>query len=200
MIGVMQSGGQRCRVVLAVGCGAVLLLLGGAGNAWASRLRLLVPSVVSFASDGSHYVAWQTRESSPLTVLDTATGQRQTISLPVGCRLVEQGHGGFTAADGRLLLGCATAETAVTDEEEGRVLDVRRAVSFGLPHDIGWFQLGALYAQGNNANEHQVVVDLATGVVKRVGEVEYRALSRPGAPGSAAICPRLRESGACQAR
>ena len=63
----------------AAGTAAALVLL-AASNAHASRLRLLVPSVTSFASDGSSYVAWQTTRSGPLTVLNTATSRRRRLN------------------------------------------------------------------------------------------------------------------------
>jgi hypothetical protein len=51
----------------------LVLFVGATPKAHASKLHLVVPSVTGFASDGATYVAWQTSESSPLTVLNTST-------------------------------------------------------------------------------------------------------------------------------
>jgi hypothetical protein len=182
------------------GSTAAALILLSASNAQASRLKLLVPRVTSFASDGSTYVAWQTTRSGPLTVLDTVTSQRRVLPVPAGCQLVDGINEGFSnvAADGRFLLDCRPPG-AGPEQEEGRVLDARTGASFALPRDpaepggsIGWALLGTRYARGASESEHDFVVNLATRAEKEVNEREYRNLSQPGAPGTQSVCSTLR--------
>jgi hypothetical protein len=183
----------------AAGTAAALVLL-AASNAHASRLRLLVPSVTSFASDGSSYVAWQTTRSGPLTVLNTATSRRRILHVLAGCQLVDGINEGFSnvAADGRFLLDCRPTETG-PEQEDVRVLTARTGTSVALPRDpaepggsIAWSLLGTRYARGASESEHDFVMNLATGEEKEVDEREYRNLSQPGAPGTRSVCPSLR--------
>jgi hypothetical protein len=171
------------------------LVLATPTNAQASKLRRLAANVTSFASDGLRWAAWQTRELSPLTVLDTRTGQKKTIALPSGCRLVGESSSFHPATGGRFLLECGTAASETTGEREGRIIDVRTDVSSPLPAGGSWFALGTRYAFGNAMEpEGYVVADLTTGAVTRVGEGEYRNLDLPGAPGPTAVCPKLRRA------
>jgi hypothetical protein len=154
----------------------------------AARLHLLASPIVAFSSDGAHTIAWQTAQGAPIVVLDTLTGSRTSISPPSGCELGDEGEAGEpTAAAGRFLLQCNPSETAT-------VLDVRSGRTVALPAGTTWFALGARYARGNNASEHQVVENLASGAVRRVGDEEVVNLDRPGAPGERAICARLRDA------
>jgi hypothetical protein len=167
---------------------AVLVPTSLASSALASRrLHLLVPSVVAFSSDGARDVAWEAAEGGPLVVLDTISQRRKSLAVPAGCRLSDEGEGGTfrpTGAAGRFLLDCAAEKFAL--------LDTRTGLVKYLPGGVLWYRLGVRYARGNNAHEHQVIVDLATGAVRRVGEEEAIDLDRPGAPGERAICQRLR--------
>ena len=178
--------------MLAAGSVAALLLL--ACPAEASKLKLLVPSVTGFASDGSSYVVWQTSESSALTVLNTRAGRDRTIALPTGCRLVQRGEVSHwpSAVEGRFLLECKDAVTEPTGEPEGRIIDVRTGVSSPLPAGGSWFALGTRYVFGVASEpepEGYVVASLTTGVVTRVGEGEYRNLDLPAHLASAASAP-----------
>jgi hypothetical protein len=107
--------------------------------------------------------------------------------LPAGCHLgndyVDPGAT-QSAAAGRFLLSCAN--------ERNSVFAVRTGANELLSAGTSWFELGARYAQGNSAGEHQVVENLATGAVERTGEPGTVDLDRAGAPGLSAICPRLR--------
>jgi hypothetical protein len=180
------------RLVAALAITTVVTSSAEGVTAQTSGLHLLAPSVSSFAIDGTRYAAWQTRETSPLTVLDTSTGRRRRLPLPNRCRLVsDEGSSvgfGHAAADGRVLIECASNEQLPAE----LTLNVRTGAMRALPRGGGWFTLGTYYARGNNEKDHQVVVDLATGKVKRVSEVEYRELNRPGAP---RVCPALRGEG-----
>jgi hypothetical protein len=161
-------------------------VLGSSSSALAARMQPLASPIVAFSSDGAHTVAWQTAQGVPIVVLDTLTGRRTSISPPSGCELGGGGEGGMpTAAARRFLLQCSASETAI-------VFDVRSGRTLALPAGTVWFALGARYARGNNASEHQVVEDLASGAIRRVGDEEVVNLDRPGAPGERAICARLR--------
>jgi hypothetical protein len=111
------------------------------------------------------------------------------MALPVGCHLGnDYADPGATesAAGGRFLLSCAG--------ERNSVFDVRTGANELLAAGTSWFELGTRYAQGNSADEHQVVENLATGTVKRTGESGAVDLDRAGAPGLSAICPLLRRA------
>jgi hypothetical protein len=69
-----------------------------------------------------------------------------------------------------------------------------------LPEGISWNELGARYARGEDAGEHQVVRSLATGATRREGDSEFADLDRPGAPGVRSVCPRLRARVRTEAR
>jgi hypothetical protein len=174
---------------LAVG-GSLLACLALTPAASASRLRQIASPVYAFSSDGIDHAAWEASEDGPIVVLDTRTGQQTTLTPPPGCRLADQGEGGSylpTAAAGRLLIQCEPRE-----QEE--LLDMRTGQAMPLPAGTDWYEFGTRYAVGNDAREHQVVIDLATGAVRRVGETEYVDLDRRGAPGLRSVCPALRNA------
>jgi hypothetical protein len=169
----------------------VLVPLSAAGNgasALAASLRALASPVTSFSSDGRRDVAWQASESAPVVVLDTRTGVRRTLAAPAGCRLADQGEGSSdvpTFAAGRLLVQCAAGESE-------QLLDVRSGRATPLPAHTLWYRLGTRYVRGNDARERQVLYDISTGVVSRVGRSEVADLDVPGAPGIDSVCPALR--------
>src|ERR1039458_5432198 len=67
-----------------VGLAVMCLALPSAASATSAvPLRRLVASTVTFASDGSRYVAWQTRVGAPVVVFDTRTGAQPRLDLPV---------------------------------------------------------------------------------------------------------------------
>lgn len=71
---------------MALGLMLAVLLLGAPSSAGASPLRRLAASVTSFATDGVRYAAWQHTPTSPIVILDTATGTRRAARVP-GCVL-----------------------------------------------------------------------------------------------------------------
>jgi hypothetical protein len=183
-------------------------------RAQASRLRQLARSTTSFASDGGRYAAWQVTPASPIVVLDTLTGSRQTIPAPAGCELMrdqdEDGEPSATAADGRFLLDCKTPAHV---QSQG-VLDVPTASSFALPNGAGfalsrpWTALGTRYLEGTAAPEecsHSpgeqepciALFELATGAVSYRPPSQVLNLDLSGAP---QICPALRPSLRAQLR
>jgi hypothetical protein len=187
----VRAAAPSAQSLVFVGVLAALLALGAPeGSLAAAPLRLLVASTVNFSSDGGHYVAWETQAGSPITVLNTRSGLRRQITLPAGCQLGnDYVNPGATpsAAAGRFILSCVALE-------RNYVLDVRTGTSVPLAAGASWFELGTRYAQGNSSSEHQVVQSLASGAVKRSGEPGTVDLDRPGAPGLAAVCARLRRA------
>lgn len=180
--------GRRWRLLVLIALPSLLPVAAHAPSALASRLRRIAPSVTAFSSDGVRYAAWQTQESGPIAVQDTSTGRRSMLAAPTGCHLQDEGEGGSfepTAAAGRFLLECFPSQRA-------EVLDARTGDATPLPPGTSWYRLGARYVRGNDVNEHQVVLSLATGILRRVGEVESIDLDSQGAPGARSICPRLR--------
>src|SRR3984885_13733478 len=98
--GVTACSGRHLRWLAALAL--VLIMLGAVtSRAQASHLRQLARSTTSFASDGGRYAAWQLTPASPIVVLDTLTGSRDTIA-PAGCELMrgqgEYGESRATAA------------------------------------------------------------------------------------------------------
>ena len=92
----------------------IIVALLAAASAQASKLRLLVPSVTSFATDGVRYAAWQATPASPIIVLDTATANRRAFHLP-GCVLSNEspdeygdfeGHNRTVAGGAGFLISC----------------------------------------------------------------------------------------------
>jgi hypothetical protein len=175
---------------LLAAAGALLACLAFVPGADASQLRQIVSPIFAFTSDGVSHVAWEATEDGPIVVLDTSTDQRRTLTPPPGCRLADQGEGGSylqTAAAGRMLIQCEPR-----GQEE--LLDMRTGQATPLPLGTFWYELGTRYARGNDANEHQVVIDLATGAIERVGESGYVDLDESGARGERAVCPALRSA------
>ena len=153
------------------------------------QLRQIASPIFAFSSDGVSRVAWEASEDGPIVVLDTGTAQRRTLTPPPGCRLADEDEGGSylpTAAAGRVLIQCEPRE-----QEE--LLDMRTGVATPLPLGSYWYELGTRYARGNNSKEQQVVIDLATGTIRRVGD-GYVDLDRRGARGAPAVCPALRSA------
>jgi hypothetical protein len=212
--GVRTCSGRHLRWLAALAL--VPIMLGVVtSRAQASRLRELVRSTTSFASDGARYAAWQLHAGAPIVVLDTLTGSRQMIVTPAGCELMgEQGEYGepsTTAADGRFLLDCETPAHVQSQE----VLDLGTPGTFVmLPNGAGfarsrpWTALGTRYVQGtaapeecsHGAGEHEPCIalfDLATGAVSYRPPSQVLNLDLPGAP---QICPVLRASLRAQLR
>jgi hypothetical protein len=176
-------------------------------SAAAPSFRRLAASVVAFASDGSRYIAWQTRKDSPITVFDTRTGDER--DLTPGCSLIEEDlreREGQLAADGRFLAYCANGIS---------VLDVRSGIVTVLPSletlmyrgslpPPEWSAIGSRYVQGgslpdtcqqsSSEKRHGVLCvalyDLATGQVGYRPQSQLPDLDRPGVP---PICARLRQ-------
>src|ERR1700677_168924 len=216
---IVASGPTACcgrRLCWLVTLALVPIMLGVVtSRAQASRLRELVRSTTSFAADGERYAAWQLHAGSPIVVLDTLTGSRQTIVTPAGCELMrdqgEYGEPSTTAADGRFLLDCVTPAHVQSQE----VLDLGRPGTFVmLPNGAGfalsrpWTALGTRYVQGtaapeecsHSAGEHEPCIalfDLATGAVSYRPPSQVLNLDLPGAP---QICPALRASLRAQLR
>jgi hypothetical protein len=216
---IVASGARTCcgrHLRRLVTLALVLVMLGAvASRAQASHLRQLARSTTSFASDGERYAAWQLHAGSPIVVLDTLTGSRQTIVTPAGCELMrdqgEYGEPSTTAADGRFLLDCVTPAHVQSQE----VLDLGRPGTFVmLPNGAGfarsrpWTALGTRYVQGtaapeecsHSAGEHEPCIalfDLATGAVSFRPPSQVLNLDLPGAP---QICPALRASLRAQLR
>jgi hypothetical protein len=165
----------------------------------------LAASTVAFASDGSLYVAWQTRPGAPVVVLDTRTGAQRRLGLPDGCELAneEQRQIGRDAAAGRFLLDCVIAgkrESSLLDATDGAVTQLPSGTASVV---VGWTAVGSRYVLGQTeasacnqspAERSQRVdclalYDLATGKVTYRAQSQWPDLDRPGAP---AICLRLR--------
>src|ERR1039458_319628 len=117
----------------------------GASATSAVPLRRLVASTVTFASDGSRYVAWQTRVGAPVVVFDTRTGAQRRLDLPVGCELAneEQRHNGRDAAAGRFLLSCRGGRSL-----ESALLNGRDGTTIRLPNTADWTAVGTRYVLG----------------------------------------------------
>lgn len=174
-------------------------------DAEGSPLRRLAASTVAFASDGSRYVAWQTRTGAPVVVLDTRTGAQRRLGLPDGCQLAndEQRQSGRDAAAGRFLLDCVIA-----GKRESSLLDATAGAITQLPGGtaslvVGWTAVGSRYVLGQTeasaCNQSPAersrrvdclaLYDLTTGKVTYRPQSQWPDLDRPGAP---AICLRLR--------
>jgi hypothetical protein len=192
--------GPRACLAAALLLTAVGLLAGTANaSAGVSRLRLLVPSVVRFASDGSRYAAWQVHLDGPIVVLNTLTGARHVIPRPTGCNLEngEENNGVArrVAAAGQFLLSCPTGPGGLTG-----VLRARDGQSFRLPEMSltgGWTTLGSRYAEGYTREEkcaHTetelkaeetgciVLLSFASAVLSYRPHGEVVNLDKPGAP------------------
>jgi hypothetical protein len=166
--------------------------------------RKLAASIAAFQSDGSRYVAWQTRIGGPVMVFDTRTGAQRRLNLPPGCELSsEEDHeSGRDAAAGRFLLSCRG-----TPGLESALLNGRSGTVTPLPNGARWIAVGTRYALGVSAastcvqSRHELAVGEEHGLACLAlydlagGRVSYRPpslwpdLDQTGAP---AICPSLR--------
>ena len=172
-----------------------------------SPFRRLAVSTVTFASDGSRYVAWQTQKNSPITVFDTRTGDERDLTS--GCNLIEEdlreGDSPLAAA-GRFLAYCANG-ISVLNARTGHVIvlpSLETLMYRGTLPPPEWSAIGSRYVQGgslpdtchqsSNEKRHGVLCvalyDLATGQVSYRPQSQLPDLDRPGAP---PICPRLRQ-------
>jgi hypothetical protein len=165
----------------------------------AAGFRRVAASVVGFASDGSRYAAWQVSKGSAVVVLDTDTGRKAAIAIPMGCELPhEESKNGKHAAGGRFLLSCI---------DVSRILDVRTRTIAVLPEpigpfDVGWDAIGLRYVEGTAdphtcsqsriEREHgapcMALYDLATGTISYRPQSHVADLDRP-----APVCERLRQ-------
>ena len=174
---------------------AVMLLAGQAQASDTARpasLREIAPNVRAFASDGTQYAAWQETETSPIVVLDVATGQSRNITIP-GCELESQAEQATPrGGGGRFFLAC--------DHEQEDVLNLQTGQTQPLPHELSrysWDRVGALYAEDSNyrgcahLNDCIALYELATGTLSERHTLPLVDLNRPGAP-SLTICPALR--------
>jgi hypothetical protein len=206
-----------CRGALRhVGAGWIVgLLLVGAGlsasvtDARASRLRVLVPRVVRFATDGTRYAAWQVHVGGPIVVLDTVTRVRHEVPPPAGCNLENGEDSGDArtgvAVAGQFMLQCLGGTGSATG-----VLNVRSGRSVRLP-DVSlraeWVRLGSRYAQGYSQEDvcaHSaaevtagetgciLLFDLASGAVSYRPQGQVVDLDDPGAPSA---CPAVQRRG-----
>lgn len=182
----------------------VALLVCTAG-AQASRLRVRVRSVVSFATDGSRYAAWQVRTGAPIVVLDTDTDAQHAIPNP-GCNLEnEEEHSGDVrrvAAAGEFMLSC------VRDGGPAALLNVRSGTSLRLPTESlssEWNVLGVRYVEGYTQEDvckHSgaelkaeqtgciMLFQIATGAVSYRPQRQVVNLDEPGAPQE---CPAVQK-------
>ena len=96
----LRGGPRRRWFTLLVSFAALLACVSPATAAGAagSPFRRLAASTVAFASDGTRYVAWQTRVGAPVVVFDARTGAQRRLDLPDGCELC-----GFEPDDSRQL-------------------------------------------------------------------------------------------------
>lgn len=169
-------------------------------------VRRLVAHSVGFASDGSRYVAWQTRKPGAIAVLDTLRGSRRSIFPPAGCDLASQAEDGepeTVAAAGRFLLVCGP------NHLQQAVLDVQSSSSTDLPSGayFSWARLGSAFAEGQatgsdcaqagrEPSECIAVYNLSSGAVTVHQSSPAVDLDRSGPQ---AVCGRLNRA-AIQAR
>ena len=181
-----------------------LALPSAASATSAVPLRRLVASTVAFASDGSRYVAWQTRVGAPVVAFDTRTGAQRRLDLPVGCELAseEERESGRDAAAGRFLLNCRGGRSV-----ESALLNGRDGMIMPLPNAADWTAVGTRYVLGVSeastcvqsrseqaiGEEHGLpclaLYDLASGRVSYRPPSLWPDIDQAGAP----ICPRLRQ-------
>jgi hypothetical protein len=187
--------------LLLIGLGLLVCTAG----AQASRLRVRVPSVVSFAADGSSYAAWQVRAGAPIVVLDTETGAQHAIPN-AGCNLEnEEEHSGDVrrvAAAGEFMLSC------VRDGGPAALLNVRTGTSLRLPAESlssEWNVLGSRYVEGYTQEDKckhstaelkaeetgcTMLFSLADGTVSYRPQRQVVNLDEPGAPQE---CPAVQK-------
>ena len=129
----------------------VLVLLGVgflAAAAEGAPFRRLAGGVVSFASDGVRYVAWQRSAGGPIEVFDTRKASVSSFVIPAGCMLANEAERvyGRVAGGGRFLLDCAPPHT-----EAQLLLDPRSGALIELPplgYGDHWVAVGTDYALG----------------------------------------------------
>jgi hypothetical protein len=195
------SCGQAAKLLLGTVAIAMCVFPAGAAG---SSLHLLVARVVAVQSDGSRYVAWQTRAGGPVVVFDTRTGAQRRVSLPHGCELAseEERESGRDAAAGRFLLTCRGTRSL-----ESGLLDGRDGTIIRLPNGADWRAVGTHYVLGVSeagtcvqsrseqalGEEHGLpclaLYDLASGEVSYRSPSLWPDIDQAGAP---PICRRLR--------
>jgi hypothetical protein len=149
MQGKRRFRAPACARLAALWLALVLFAAGFlAATAQGAPFRRLAGGVVSFASDGVRYVAWQRLVDSAVVVFDTRTGRRHAFSVPAGCELAneEQREFGRVAAAGRFLVDCKRMQT-----ERTLILDGRSGSLSELPAlnpGNGWVALGTRYVLG----------------------------------------------------
>jgi hypothetical protein len=172
-------------------------------TAGASRFRQLASSTVTFASDGTRYVAWQTVANGAIIVFDSRTGRRRAATPLPGCQLAdEEERSSYVrpAAAGRFLLNCPSGATELLLAASGSEMPLPAPGTF----DAGWDAVGVRYIEGRA--EHDACAQFATEVKRgaycialydpRTNTASYRPQSqmpdidRQGAP---TICARLRD-------
>jgi hypothetical protein len=122
---------------------AVMLLAGQAQASDTARpasLREIAPNVRAFASDGTQYATWQETETSPIVVLDVATGQIRNITTPECGLELQTEQATPRGGGGRFFLAC--------DHEQEDVLNLQTGQTQPLPHELSrysWDRVGALY-------------------------------------------------------
>lgn len=188
-LGGRYPSGCRCVLVL------LALLTGTCGwpsVASAGGLRRLAPSVVGFWTDGTRYAIWQTQTGSAVSVYDTLTRHRGTLTLPAECFVADPAAGA-----GAFLLDCTSDQ---------RLLDARTGAVTPLPigpYDASWTGVGARYVEGSA--DKTACLESPSEVSRRrpcialydraTGSVSYRPQSQVGEldqPGAPVVCPRLR--------
>jgi hypothetical protein len=202
----LRGGPRRRWFTLLVSFAALVACVSPATAAGAagSPFRRLAASTVAFASDGTRYVAWQTRVGAPMVVFDTRTGAQRRLDLPDGCELAneEQRENGRDAAAGRFLLNCRGGRSL-----ESALLNGRDGTAIRLPNTADWTAVGMRYVLGvseastcvQSRNEQAIgeehglpclaLYDLASGQVSYRPPSLWPDIDQAGAP---AICRRLR--------
>ncbi|HZL49197.1 MAG TPA: hypothetical protein VFC30_09320 [Solirubrobacteraceae bacterium] len=201
----MPKPRRRRLTATVVGLVVMCLALPSAASATSAvPLRRLVASTVAFASDGSRYVAWQTRTGAPVVVFDTRTGAQRRLGLPDGCELAneEERTRGRDAAAGRFLLNCRGGRSL-----ESALLNGRDGTIIRLPNAADWTAVGTRYVLGVSeastcvqsrseqaiGEEHGLpclaLYDLASGEVSYRPPSLWPDIDEAGAP---PICPSLR--------
>jgi hypothetical protein len=200
---MMRKSQGRCFLAsVVVLAGMCLGGLPSAAIAASTRpFRRVVASTVTFASDGTRYVAWQVSQGAPVVALDTRRGSQQRFDTTAGCGLHDEELRGFgpPAAAGRFLLTC---------RNDSDLLNARTGAITALPvptgrFDGGWDTVGSRYVRGTadphdcrqSASEGRrgvlciALYDIASGAISYRPESQLPDLDRAGAP---PICASLR--------
>jgi hypothetical protein len=165
--------------------------------------RRLVTGTVRVASDGTRYLAWQTSNTTTLTVFDSRKRRTSTYSLPESCPLADEERGtederGLHAAGGRFIVFCGRG-TALFEVATGALRPLPKTIKGQ------WGVVGSRYVEGfdarhlcrqtreEKARERPCLAlyDLATGAVSDRPQSQVGDLDETGAP---LICPVLRGS------